>query len=251
MDAIENKIYIALLSGITAHIVLTAIFVIIILRYQRGKVAFEDRKMKAHYKYIDAERERIGIDLHDDLGPTLSVLKVKLGQLNPLEPEVKAMVDFCKLHLKDVVEKITAITFNLVPRTLQRNGMDRALEELINMMSKTGDIRVNYQYDAGDIEDQQMAHHIYRMTQEILNNIVKHSGASRVDFSLIRTKRNMLEMRIADNGVGFEKNQVVKKRKGLGLENITSRAALLHAGIYLNTQPGRGVDYLIQIPYHD
>ena len=250
MDAIENKIYVALLSGITAHIVLTVFFVIIILRYQRGKVAFEDKKMKAQFDYLDAERERIGIDLHDDLGPTLSVLKMKLGQLRITGQEAKNLVDFCKLHLDEMVARIRAISFNMVPRTLQRQGMDCALAELVNIISDSNDIIVNYQYDAGHI-DETMAHHIYRMSQEILNNIVKHSQATEVYFSLIRKKRNILEMRVADNGIGFNKKKVVKNRKGLGLENITSRAGLLHAGIYLTTEPGRGVDYLIQIPCHD
>lgn len=113
MDAIENKIYVALLSGIIAHIVLTVFFVIIILRYQRGKVAFEDKKMKAQFDYLDAERERIGVDLHDDLGPTLSQLKMKLGQLNPIEPEAKRLIDFCKQHLNEIVDRIRSISFNM------------------------------------------------------------------------------------------------------------------------------------------
>jgi two-component system, NarL family, sensor kinase len=61
----------------------------------------------------------------------------------------------------------------------------------------------------------------------------------------------MIELRIKDNGTGFDKKEIIKKRKGLGLDNITSRADLLSGSIYLTTERGKGVDYLIQIPCND
>jgi signal transduction histidine kinase len=193
-------------------------------------------------------RERIGIDLHDDLGPTLSFLKMKLGQLRITDNEAKELVDFCKKHFDEVISRIRSISFNMVPRTLQRQGMDAALKELIHTISDSG-IEVNYRYEAGII-NHAVASHIYRMTQEILNNVLKHAHATIVDLSFIRI-RNILEIRIKDNGAGFNKKEIVLKRKGLGLENITSRASLLHGSIYLTTDPGKGVDYLIQIPCYD
>jgi signal transduction histidine kinase len=115
-------------------------------------------------------------------------------------------------------------------------------------MSDSTGIKVKYNYGAGIINEQ-MGTHVYRMSQEILNNIVKHSKASFVQFTVIRNK-NIIELHIKDNGAGFNKKEVVGKRRGLGLENITSRANLLRGTIYLTTQPGKGVDYLIQIPCH-
>lgn len=249
MDTNETKIYIALLSGVVAHIVLLVFFVITIIRYQRRKIDVEDKKLLAQFNYLDSVRERIGIDLHDDLGPSLSLLKMKLGQLKLADNESRKVIDFCKSHFDDVILRLKRVSFSMIPRTLQRQGLNHALKELVNILSDSTGINVKYRYDAGVINEQ-TGTHIYRMAQEILNNIVKHSKASLVDFTLIRNK-NIIELHIKDNGTGFDEKKVVEKRSGLGLENITSRADLLRGAIYLTTEPGKGVDYLIQIPYHD
>ena len=249
MDTNESKIYIALLSGVVAHIVLLVFFVITIIRYQRRKIAFGEKKLHAQFNYLDSVRERIGIDLHDDLGPTLSLLKMKIGQLKTADNENRKIIDFCKSHFDEVIVRLRHISFSMVPRTLQRQGLNYALKELVNIMSDSTAIKVKYKYGAGVINEEK-GMHIYRMAQEILNNIVKHSKATLVDFS-VAGDQNMIQLHIKDNGTGFNKKEIVKKRKGLGLENITSRAELLSGTIYLTTQPGKGVDYFIQIPCND
>jgi two-component system, NarL family, sensor kinase len=249
MDTNESKIYIALLTGVVAHIVLLVFFVITIIRYQRRKIDFEDKRLLAQFNYLDSVRERIGIDLHDDLGPSLSLLKMKLSQLKAADDESRKIIDFCKSHFDDVILRLKRISFTMVPRTLRRQGLNEALKELVNIMSDSTGIKVKYKYNATAVNEQ-MGTHIYRMAQEILNNIVKHSKASFVDFTVIRNK-NIIQLHIKDNGTGFNKKEVVEKRKGLGLENITSRADLLRGTIYLTTQPGKGVDYLIEIPCHE
>ncbi|MGN6195275.1 MAG: sensor histidine kinase [Ginsengibacter sp.] len=248
MDTNESKIYIALLTGVVVHIVVLAFFVITIIRYQRRKIDFEEKRLLAQFNYLDSVRERIGIDLHDDLGPSLSLLKMKLGQLKTADNEARKIIDFCKSHFDDVIVRLKRISFSMIPRTLQRQGLNDALKELVNIMSDSTGIKVKYRYDAG-VVNEQMGTHIYRMAQEILNNIVKHSKASFVYFTVTRNK-NIIELHIKDNGTGFNKKEAVEKRRGLGLENITSRADLLRGTIYLTTQPGKGVDYLIQIPWH-
>jgi len=85
------------------------------------------------------------------------------------------------------------------------------------------------------------------MVQEIMNNILKHSHATLVNFTITGTDKKIV-LHIQDNGVGFDKNMVSKKRNGLGLQNIMARADLLKAKIYLTTEPQKGVDYLIEIP---
>jgi two-component system, NarL family, sensor kinase len=249
MDTNESKIYIALLSGIGAHLVLVVFFVITIIRYQRRKIAVEESRLKARFNYLDSVRERIGIDLHDDLGPSLSLLKMKLGQLKTADNETREIIDFCKRHFDDVIAKVRRMSFTMIPRTLRRQGLNYALKELLNMMSDSSGIKVKYKYDAGVVKNE-TGMHVYRMVQEIVNNILKHSEATAVNFSAMRVNK-MIELRIKDNGTGFDKKEIIKKRKGLGLDNITSRADLLSGSIYLTTERGKGVDYLIQIPCND
>jgi signal transduction histidine kinase len=249
MDTNESKIYIALLSGAVTYLILVIFFVIKIIRFHRHKIAFEDKKLKAQFNYLDSIRERIGIDLHDDLGPSLSLLKMKLGQLKTGDTKAKEIVDFCKNHLDKVLLQVKEISVSMIPRTLQRQGVDHALKELVNSMSDSTGITVKFKYNAGVINNEKGIQ-IYRMTQEILNNIVKHSKATLVEFSLVRNG-NIIQVHIKDNGIGFNKKEIVNNRRGLGLDNITFRATLLKGSIYLNTNPGKGVDYLIQIPSNE
>ena len=144
MDTNESKIYIALLSGVVAHIVLLVFFVITIIRYQRRKIAFGEKKLHAQFNYLDSVRERIGIDLHDDLGPTLSLLKMKIGQLKTADNENRKIIDFCKSHFDEVIVRLRHISFSMVPRTLQRQGLNYALKELVNIMSDSTAIKVKY-----------------------------------------------------------------------------------------------------------
>jgi len=89
--------------------------------------------------------------------------------------------------------------------------------------------------------------HIYRIVQELINNIIKHSRANVVELSL-KIVENRVQLRVKDDGVGFDRNVILKENKGDGLQNIIARAELLNAKVYLSTKRGHGVNYLIEIP---
>ena len=242
----ETGIYIAVLTGIFMLIVLVAFFIVTIIRYQRKKVAFHQEKIKAEFNFLDKERERIAFDLHDDLGASLSAIKLRLQCLKDMDAESASIIKFSEFHIDQVMQKLRRISFNMMPGVLQRQGLDKALKELIDLMTYSTNITVNYQCNV-DSFDKEKAIHIYRIAQEILNNIAKHAKATLVSFTIAGIK-NKIELRIRDNGIGFNKNMVVQKPRGLGLHNIVARADLLKAKIYITTELNNGVDYLIEIP---
>jgi signal transduction histidine kinase len=83
--------------------------------------------------------------------------------------------------------------------------------------------------------------------QEVLNNTVKHSGATAASVEL-KTVRRKIILHITDNGKGFNKNSTIKNTAGQGLQNIVARADILNAKVHLDAAPGCGVNYLVQIP---
>ena len=246
MYSYENKIYIALVGGIIVLLVLVIFFVVTILRYHRRKVAFNLEKLKADFDQLDQERERIAADLHDDLGSVLSAVKLYLQRVEARDEKSNAILRFSEDQLDKSVNTLRRIAFNMMPGVLHRKGLEEALTELINLMTDGSSIAVKVHYKASGISHAN-AIHIYRIAQEMMHNIVKHSKASHVSFSISKIK-NRVELRIADNGIGFDKKLFINNSPGLGMRNIKARAEVLNAKISLVTMPGKGTNFLINIP---
>jgi two-component system, NarL family, sensor kinase len=242
----ETRIYITVLTGVFILVALVIFFAITIVRYQRKKVAGHLTSVREQFTYLDEERERIAADLHDDLGASLSAIKLWLQRLKNLDKESASVISFSQLHLDEAMQKLRNTSFNLMPGVLQREGLNEALKDLIDLMIYPTSIKVDYHCEI-DHFDKRKSLHIYRIAQEILNNIVKHANATRVAFNIYAVKNNIV-LHIADDGKGFDINKIKKENKGSGLKNILARADILQAKIYLTAQEEKGVDYLIEIP---
>lgn len=246
MDPRETKIYIALLIGIVIFLIMVAFFVINIIRYQRKKVAFHREKIKAEYDYLDKERKRIAADLHDSVGASISALKIHLQCLTPLDERDSKIIADSERQIDDIVNDVRRISFNIMPGTLKIKELDESFREMIDMFTGNTDIQVDYSYNIESFPKNKTIH-LFLIAQEIMNNIIKHAGATHILFCISQIKKNIL-LRIKDNGIGFNKNLITYSGKGLGLHNISSRAELMQATIYLTTKPNKGVDYFIEIP---
>ena len=245
MDPNETKNYITLLTAVVIQAFLMVFFLVTIVRYQRKKAALHSQKLKDDFSYLDKERQRISLELHDDLGASLSAIKIRLQLLSNLDGSAVAMVDNCELLLDEVMQKLRRISLNMMPGILKRKGLDAALKDLIGMMTFGLEMEVHY-YCEPIAFNEETAIHIYRIAQEALNNMVKHSKATSFGLTINQNKKK-IRILIHDNGIGFD-NKHLKETSGLGLHNIAARAELLNAAIYLSTSRGEGVEYLIEIP---
>lgn len=248
MDAHETKIYIALLAGVLIEVLLMAFFLFTIFRYHRKKAELHAQKLKDDFNFLDKERQRISLELHDDLGASLSAIKIRLQLLSNLDSAGVTIVDNCELLLDEVMQKLRRISLNLMPGILKRKGLDAALKDLVGIMTFGSGIEAHYHCEPIDFREETSIH-IYRIVQEALNNVVKHSKATLFDLSINKNK-NMIRVFIHDNGIGFD-NTYLKENSGLGLHNIAARTELLKATTYLTTSKNEGVEYLIEIPAYD
>ena len=246
MHTNETRIYITVLAGISILFFLMIVFIASIIRYHRKKVAAHFESIKGQINFFDSERERIAADLHDDLGSSISTIKIRLQTLRNLDANTASVINFSKAQLDEAMQKLRQTSFNLMPKVLQREGLNVALSYLIDTMTHGTPVKVHYRCVV-DAFEKDASLHIYRISQEILNNIVKHSGASQVNFEITKTK-NLIRLHVTDNGKGFNKNVTMKENLRSGLKNIVARADLLKATIFLTTSEGKGVDYLIEIP---
>ena len=246
MHSEETRVYLAILTGCVLLLMLIAVFVITIIRYQRKKVILQQQRITLEINALEKEKARIASDLHDDLGASLSAIKIHLQLIKPSGERELSLIQKAETYLDETMLKLKAISFSMMPQVLERNGLEKALKELIEMLTWSTDIKVNYECNFDPVNSETRIH-IYRIVQEIMNNVIKHAKAKCVTL-FIHKIGNKISIHISDDGVGFDKAMVSKEKKGLGLQNIMARVAVLHAIIYLETEKGKGVDYLIEIP---
>jgi two-component system, NarL family, sensor histidine kinase UhpB len=196
------------------------------------------------------ERKQLGIELHDNITQILATSRLYLESAvkNCNEPQVSAKIERGRELVAMATKELRKLSHALLPSSLEEFGLKFALNELTSTIADTGLFTIEKQWDLFDEtvldKDQQLT--IYRIVQEQLNNIIKHSGASSVYISLcLRNDENGVELLIKDNGQGFDPS---KKRNGVGLRNIISRAEIYDGHVNIQSRPGHGCELKVVFP---
>jgi len=188
-------------------------------------------------KVIETEendRKIFAADLHDDLGPLLSSVKLYLGFTDPASPEGVESKDVCMELIDEAINKISSVANNLMPRLIESYGLESALFSLCRQKSKTSGFRAELISDLGTFRFRKETElHLYRITSELLNNSLKHSGGNRAFIWLINYNGTLL-LTYSDNGKGYDIAELLKNPKGTGITNIFYRVQLIHGDIEFN-----------------
>lgn len=198
----------------------------------------------------EKERQRIAVDLHDSLGGLLSAVKLQFDKLNGQLNESTQHSQYQKAtHLLDTaVEEVRTISRDLQPGALRELGLISALHDLINRFDGDAYPEIFFQYyNFEEKLDDMTALSIYRIIQELINNTIKHAKAREILIQL-SNKDNDIVIEYEDDGKGFD-SASMPVRKGMGLDNITSRVNYLKGSLSVNSTPNEGVSYLIRIPF--
>jgi two-component system, NarL family, sensor kinase len=247
MDTNETKIFIALLIAACVLALIIVFFIVTIFIHKKKIVALYRQKIKAEISTLEAERKRIASDLHDDLGPLLSAVKLQVNSLDSASLTDQHTIAKASANMDSILTKIREIANDLVPNVLIRNGLIKALNSFIENINETGKMFIHADY--GDITTLPPEYeiHIYRMIQEIIHNSIKHSEASICSL-LFKLEQNKLKISFTDNGKGFDRERLSKTNPGFGLQNILSRTEIMEGELFIDTKPGYGVNYTIEIP---
>ncbi len=196
----------------------------------------------------EQERKSIAQDLHDEVGSRLATLKLYVSSLtNYLKDSPEAhrlrqeVLDIIHISLVD----IRRLLRELSPRTLEQYGYTAAVEELVHKINATDQMHVTFEARklAADLP-KNIETGLYRIIQELLNNTLKHANASEVVISIIPSG-SMISFFYSDNGLGFLPEKALK---GLGMNNVESRVAVLNGKIEWYSAPGQGLEVTIEIP---
>ncbi len=190
------------------------------------------------------ERRRLAMELHDGVGQMLSAARrqVELKNINGADEEALKMLD-------DSITELRGISHSMVPPSILNKNLKQAIEEFIGRMNNDGSIAITIDWiNADGLElDKTTTLMLYRSMQEIITNVFRHSRATSVHIELVNHNTHLTLM-IYDDGVGFDKEKLLKTGKGLGLKNIQSRVAYIGGSLQIDTMPLKGVTYTIELP---
>ncbi|SMD37325.1 Tetratricopeptide repeat-containing protein [Reichenbachiella faecimaris] len=246
---IERNEFLFLAIGTCSVLLISWIFMTYKRKVYHQRIAMKTQQNQAKSDQIkaviqsqEAERTRFAMDLHDDFGQLISALRLKVNQNSDKDMETNQMLDKMYLSLKN-------IAFNLMPQTLVERGLVDAVDELCDQLNQLGSMDV--QVRAFEVDELAIAPNkveLYRILQEVLNNIMKYASASKVGISLTGLD-NELNIMIEDNGRGFD-TKALTLSKGNGWRNIASRLDLMNGTFEVDSvegQPNSTVS--IVIPY--
>jgi signal transduction histidine kinase len=249
MDAHQRQIYITVL---VAAVIIGSILLYIIallVRQQRKNKRLYKSKILAEITTLEKERARIANDLHDELGLVLSTIKVKLSSIEVHDPDDKIQLQESSDYLDDMIKRFREISKDLMPTLLLRKGLVEAIEEFIEKIAVSKNLKIIFQSSDIPVLPNELAINFYRIILEIIHNTVKHAKATNLTIEM-KKQNDFLFLNTQDNGVGFNYTAAMKGNPGLGLRNLLSRTDIMNGHLYIESKVNTGTKYSIQIPYH-
>jgi two-component system CheB/CheR fusion protein len=199
----------------------------------------------------EEERRRISRDLHDDLNQRLAMLTVELETLerDPLQSAelIRSQLSSLRTRTEGISDDVRRTAHQLHPSMVDHLGLSAALRSLCTDFSKQEKMRVDYrQRNVDGATPPDIALCLYRVAQEALRNVAKHSGARRATVSLVLATNRIL-LSISDTGVGFDR-ELAKGKKGLGIISMEERVRLVVGILTIRSRPGDGTRVVVEVP---
>lgn len=218
-------------------------------RQQAAQLAFS-RQVLAR---VEEERRRIASNLHDSLGQVLLAIKnhaLMAMQSNPHENGLQDRLKEISITTSQAIDEVRQITHGLRPYQLDRLGLTQAIRASVNRASENGSIlfasRVE---DIDELFDKDAEIHVYRIVQEAVNNVVKHSGATEATV-VIKVRTGGVTVSIRDNGRGCDPAKLSSESYdlGYGLSGMAERVRILGGTMTIDSQPSQGTSLNVDVP---
>jgi signal transduction histidine kinase len=246
MDTTETTIYNAVILASFISGIFALIFLGISLWTQRKHQEKNRQQVASEVMALEADRRRVSADLHDDLGPLMFAIRRKLENVKTADDESMEKIREALSYLGKLNLNMRIISRGLMPLSLQEKGLTYALQEYITQINFETNLQINCCVDALPLLTGAQETHVYRILQEIIQNTIKHAGASMLRLH-IRNEKGQLHIATADDGRGFDYKKVSLLKSGSGLVNIKNRVHFLKGRMNIFSQAGLGCKYEIII----
>jgi PAS domain S-box-containing protein len=212
--------------------------------------AMEEKMLSTIIETEEKERKRFAADLHDELGPVLSTLKLYTDILkkdefnNTNRDEVLKNID----ELSDIaINTAKAISARITPNVLHDFGLAPAIQEFCKFINETGVVRINLKTDKYNITTRSLVETVlYQSTKELINNTIKHASASNIIIEL-KSTNNQIILYYRDDGIGFDYKKQMELSLGLGLNNIVNKVRTINGVCDFHSETGEGLIVVITI----
>jgi len=246
-------ILIPLGGGVILLGLLVGFIIYFLFLYKRKQVEYEWEREQAKQLLLKTEIEikeqtlsYISRELHDNLGQIASLIKINLGMVNLSEDNS----DFDKIKdsrglIKSLILDIKSLSTTLKGENLQRFGLVEMIKKDLTRLEKISHIKVDFvcENKLPELPSEKQVF-LYRMTQEVFNNILQHSGATKAKLFISVSNNVNIELKFIDNGIGFDVNT---NEAGNGLINLEERCKLINATLVINSVVGKGTEIKISL----
>ncbi|WP_254562463.1 tetratricopeptide repeat-containing sensor histidine kinase [Dyadobacter diqingensis] len=253
----RNTMIYGLLAGLVVSIIIAALVyrnIMIRKRIAENEVRQlqQEKQLVATNSILkgqEEERTRVARDLHDGLGGLLSGIKLTLNSVkgNVILPESSAIAFTRALsQLDGAINEMRRVAHSMMPETLVRFGLVDALSDFCDGISDSGSLKVKIQtFGFSERLESSVEITLYRIVQELLNNVIKYADATEAQVQLARIG-NEVSVTVEDNGKGFDVD-IIKTNKGAGLQNVQARVDYLNGKLDIQSKPAEGTSILIEI----
>jgi len=264
MQAQNQEIYVIIVLAVALAFLLVGFIVSMLFLYQRRqhrqeqqlarmKDQYQQELLRSQLEIQETTFKTIAQELHDNIGQVLSVVKLSLSIL-PLEKDHAAYesVQNSRQMLNKVIFDMGNLTKSMHTDRITQIGLVEAMRFDLDSLQRTGLLKVNFSVEGDEyrLEDQRSIF-LFRMFQEMVNNILKHSKATHVNIAVNYSIDNKFVLKVEDNGIGFDidkKRTQATSSSGIGLKSMTNRASLIGAQITVQSQLGKGTSIKVELP---
>lgn len=215
----------------------------------------EDKK-ELLFNIQELDRKRIARDLHDTSLQNLAHLvhKLELASMYIDRDVVQAKLEIALIskNINSIIEEIRNTIFDLRPMMFDDLGLKEAVEQLCDKLKEASDILVVLDLDEIRINNDSVSQEsillaVFRILQECISNIYKHSHAKKVSISL-KDKKDSIHLSVIDDGIGFQLSEAKTKEKHFGLLILEERVKILGGDLIIESKPGKGTKINVVIP---
>ncbi len=235
------------LLTVIAFMTVAALFTRSYLRRKLQKQKIQLEKELA----VEQERIRMARELHDGLGSMLSGIKHSFTAIKNeahLDNAEQQKFEYTIDKLDDSIKDLRAISHTMFSAELLEEGLEAAIKNYCNSISITAKLPIAFEsiYEQPSGLNGEQAFHIFRVVQELVQNVIKHAKATVVVVQLSYNS-GMLSVTVEDNGVGFDVHKA-KHHDGIGLKNVEGRVRMLHGKMDVQSNTGKGTSVFIEVP---
>jgi len=255
----NEEVFVLILVAIIVFLVITGLLVMIILYYQKKRFQHKQQLVTKDKEYaqqllqskLEMQEQTfnmISSEIHDNVGQILSLAKVQLNIIDQSPVLDKSLLNDAKESVGKALTDLRDIAKSLNSSRIQQSGLFESIQQELQRIQRSGLMNTFAELKGEEVSiPDQKKLILFRIMQESLQNIIKHSNASQINI-VFNYQKDQIIITITDNGQGFDP-VALDAKDGQGLQNIITRAGMIGGIAAINSQPGNGTTIIITSPY--